>query len=150
MNHLNIPREILKQIMSTIGTNPVESGGIFAIHGNTISDYYFDAEAGVGNRFYRPSMNTLTAKGTKWIQDGQTFGGFIHSHRAQYSELSPMDIVTAEMTMSVNNMKSLFMAIICEKKLYLYRVTARPQENTSVVENCEFTITSSTQRDMNS
>lgn len=140
MNHLIIPRRLFQSMMDTIGAYPTESGGAFAISEGAMSDYYFDLEAGVGQRFYRPTTDAITNQAVQWYRSSQAFGGFIHSHAASYTMLSAMDIVAAEMTMGANNLLSLYMGVICEKRLYLYRVVAPCGQGHSTVESCRFTI----------
>ena len=51
-----ISPKVLTEIMDTIGRQKPECGGILAADQNGgIADYYFDADAGVGNATYIPS-----------------------------------------------------------------------------------------------
>lgn len=136
MNHLKIPCHIYQDIMDSIGSVPAESGGVLAMQGNVISDYYFDMNAGTGNRFYRPSAELITKHVNAWIHEGKSFAGFVHSHPYPYVQLSAMDIVAAEKTLLVNQMQSMYMAILCHKKLYFYRVFYPEGQKQSVVEPC--------------
>lgn len=140
MNHLIIPRRLFQSIMDTIGAYPTESGGAFAVFEGAMSDYYFDKEAGVGRRFYRPTADDITNQAAQWHRSAQTFGGFIHSHSPSHTMLSAMDMVAAEMTMGANNLPSLYMGVVCEKKLHLYRVAAPCGQEHSTVESCSFAI----------
>lgn len=133
---LMIPESIHREIMDTIGAYPHESGGALAVCGNMITGYYFDEQAGAGNRFYRLSQDRITEVGNQWIEAGMQFGGFVHSHSPGNIVLSPMDIVTAERTMAVNGYSSLLMAVVCEGKLYCYRVVMDAEKRCSAVETC--------------
>ena len=143
MHTLSIPRSLLLQIMDTIGASPTESGGIFAVNGsNTVEKYYFDVQAGVGKPFYRPSSSQITVQVNRWLQDPQLrFGGYIHSHPAGLTTLSPMDIVAAEMTMYQNRLPCIYMVILCEGKLFGYRLIPQPEKEHALVEPCFIRIT---------
>jgi len=140
MNHLQIPYHIYQDIMDSIGSVPTESGGVMAIQGNVISDYYFDADAGVGKRFYRPSTELITKRVNTWVQEGKSFCGFIHSHTYPYTQLSAMDVVAAEKTLLLNQMPAIYMAILCHKRLYFYRVFYPQGQKQSVIEPCTIEI----------
>lgn len=142
MNTLNIPCSLYDQIMVTIGTSPTESGGVFALSGDSmIAKYYFDVHAGTGKRFYRPSAAQITAQVNDWLQEsGLCFGGYIHSHPAGQIALSPMDIVAAEMTMYRNGLPCIYMLILCEEKLFGYRIDPQPEMNHAAVEPCSIRI----------
>ena len=141
MEKLMLPQPIYRQIMDTIGANPAESGGVFAVRGNAVSEYCFDEEAGIGKRFYRPAAQKITEIVNRWIHEGHRFGGFIHSHGAGETQLSPMDIVTADRVMLANGLPFVYMAVVCEEALHLYKVTARPDAGRSELEECVFQIT---------
>lgn len=140
MNHLQIKQDIYQKIIDTIGASPIESGGILAMNGNIISDYYFDIQAGTGNRFYRPSTHQITKQVNHWLQDKKHFCGFVHSHPAPYIHLSAMDIVAAERIMLANQLTSIYMAIMCEKTLYIYKATYQKEKDHPAVEPCTFQI----------
>ena len=136
MHILNIPRSLLLQIMDTIGASPTESGGIFAVNGsNTVEKYYFDVQAGTGKKFYRPSPSQITEQVNCWLQEPQLrFGGYIHSHPAGLTTLSPMDIVAAEMTMYCNQLPYIYMLILCENQIFVYRLVPQAEEKHTSVE----------------
>lgn len=141
MDTLNLPRHLYDRITDTIGAFPSESGGVFALTGDNLAKYYFDADAGTGNRFYRPSAAQITARVNEWLREpGLCFGGYIHSHPAGHTTLSPMDIVAAEMTLYQNHLSSLYMLLLCEEQLYGYRITSRPEEEHPAVEPCAIRI----------
>lgn len=143
MNTLNIPGHVLEQIFATIGAAPSESGGIFAVSDeNIVEKYYFDVHAGTGNRFYRPSAVHISEQVNDWLRKpGLRFGGYIHSHPAGLTTLSPMDIVAAEMNMYRNRLPWIYMLILCENRLYGYHITVQPEEVHASVESCSIRIT---------
>ena len=136
MDHLQISQQVYQEIIDTIGASSIESGGVLAMKGHTISDYYFDVHAGVGNRFYRPSTYQITQQVNQWLREGQTFGGFVHSHPAPYIHLSAMDIVAAEKTAITNQLPAVYMAVLCEKVLYLYKVIPQKGKDHPAVRPC--------------
>ncbi len=140
MDRLQISQQVYQAILDTIGILPIESGGVLAMKGHTISDYYFDAHAGVGNRFYRPSTHQITKRVNQWLQEGLSFGGFIHSHPAPYIHLSAMDIVAAEKTAIANQLPAVFMAILCENTLYFYKVIPQREKDHPSVQQCTIQI----------
>lgn len=136
MDHLILPQHIHHTILNSIGAAPCESGGVLAMKENRISDFYYDIHAGVNNCFYIPSVSDITTQVNGWLEEGMTFCGFIHSHRWPYNHLSAMDIVAAEKTMATNQLNFLYMAIVCEKELYFYKVIRQPGKSQSVLEPC--------------
>lgn len=136
MDQLQIPQHVYQAIIDTVGTSPVESGGVLAMRGCTVTDFYFDAQAGVGNRFYRPSSYQITKQVNQWAREGQAFGGFVHSHPAPYIHLSAMDIVAAEKTAAANQLPSVYMAILCENVLYFYKVILQEGKDHPAVQQC--------------
>ena len=124
MDPLLIPHDLYRRIMDTIGAVPPEAGGVFSLEGNTMRRFCYDAEAGHGKRFYRPTADTITGTVNRWLRDpAQRFGGFIHSHPPGNPLLSPMDLVCAEMTMRCNDLPWLYMAVLSGGIFSLYRVT---------------------------
>lgn len=140
MDHLKISQQVYQAIISTIGASPIESGGVLAMEGHTITDYYFDAHAGVGNRFYRPSTHRITKQVNLWLQEGLLFGGFVHSHPAPYVHLSAMDIAAGEKTAIANQLSAVYMAILCENVLYCYKVIPQEGKDHPAVQQCTIQI----------
>ena len=136
MDHIQVPQQVYQAILGTIGANPIESGGVLAMKENTITDFYFDIHAGVGSRFYRPSAHLITKQVNTWIAEQKQFAGFIHSHPAPYVGLSAMDIVAAEKTMAANQMQTIYMAILCEKSLYFYKIIPQEGKDHPAVQHC--------------
>ena len=127
MNQMYIPRSLYREIMTTIGTEPTESGGIFAVKDNTVSDYYFDVEAGTGKRYYQPTALRVEEKVNRWLQEGKVFG-YIHSHRPGLPQLSFMDLLCAQMNNRCNDLPFIYMAVVCDGQINLYKVAASQTE----------------------
>jgi hypothetical protein len=78
MDHLLLPNSIYQHISSTIGALPVETGGIFSVKGNTITDFYFDADAATTSHCYTPNSDRITEQVNRWLQEsGKTLGGLV-------------------------------------------------------------------------
>ena len=121
-NKLYVPRKIYDAIMGTIGTVTMESGGILAVENDIVTDFYFDYEAGTGNRHFQPTAETVTRIASPWMQEGKLFG-YIHSHRPGLTDLSPMDFYCAQVNLSCNKyLPSMYMVVVCDGLLYPYRV----------------------------
>ena len=77
-----ISPKVLTEIMDTIGRQKPECGGILAAYQNGgIADYYFDADAGVGNATYIPSRLPIQNFVRKhWSGPALRFCGVVHSH----------------------------------------------------------------------
>ena len=141
MEELLLPRSIHRRILDTIGSVPAEAGGVLALRGNTVADYYYDHSADSGRRFYKPNASRITRQANLWLAQGLSFGGFIHSHPPRKPSLSAMDLVAAQQTMYANCLPQLYMAILCQGELYFYRVRRSPGENLAISEACPFRIT---------
>ena len=139
MNQLRLPRNLYEQIMTTIGVVPTESGGIFSVNENTVSDYYFDVDAGTGKRCYQPTALRVEENVNRWLQEGKSFG-YIHSHRPGLTQLSPMDLHCAQVNIRCNHLPFLYMGLVVDGKLYFYRVFPAC-DGEGKVETCTFEIT---------
>lgn len=142
MDHLLLPKSVYNQIADTIGTLPVETGGIFSVRGTAITDFYFDAEGATTSHCYTPNSARITEQVNRWLrEDGKTLGGFIHSHPPSLKTLSCMDIRAAMATMVLNHLPFLFMATVCQGELFFYKVIRHPEKDIPVVESCSYEIT---------
>lgn len=142
MDHLLLPKSIYDQIANTIGSLPVETGGIFSVRGNTITDFYFDTDAATTAHCYTPNSDRITEQVNRWFREsGKALGGFIHSHPSSLKALSCMDIRAAMATIVLNQLSFLYMAIVCQGQLYFYKVLHHPQKDIPVVESCSYEIT---------
>lgn len=141
MDKLIFPRALLIEIFNSIGASKdVEAGGVIALDGNVVSDFYFDADGLAGEDYYIPSIKPISEHVNRFLQAGKVFGGIIHSHSPPYTELdtklSAMDIQAAQKTMSVNHMNHMYMGVLLGQDLFLYKVF---REN-SRVEKCVFEV----------
>ncbi len=124
MQTVLINKDVIETIFRTVGTHPVESGGVLALQDNRIADFYFDGAAGCGERWYHPTVCDIETVVDKWVRSGYQFAGFLHSHPQGTITLSAMDIVAAEQTMISNRMEQIYMGILCDGQLYFYLIVA--------------------------
>ena len=142
MDHLLLPKPVYHQIVKTIGSLPAETGGIFAIMGTSITDFYFDIEASTSQHCYTPNTERITEQVNRWLrEDGKSLGGYIHSHPNSLTTLSCMDVRAAMANMLLNHLPVLFMGIMCQNRLYFYKVIHDPQKDIPIVESCSYEIT---------
>lgn len=142
MEIIKLPLNIYHRIMDTIGTVPEEAGGIFMLQegSRTVSYYYYDAAAGTGKPFYKPSEDIDRVINQR-LALGERFGGFLHSHHSGCSaELSPMDCMCAELNLRSNHLPWIYMGVVYEANLYLYKLTAGSGEPRERLEACTFEI----------
>ncbi len=88
-------RRVMCRIMSTIGANQPETGGILLgpIGAGDITDFYFDVTAACTGGTYTPDHVTLTRKmQEEWLPAGMDFKGFVHSHPGRFDRLSAGDM----------------------------------------------------------
>lgn len=138
MKHIKILSCVYDQMINTVGETETESGGAMAMQNNTIVDFYFDIEAGCGNKYYKPSSSKITEVARNWEASGFSFGGFLHSHEVPYTKLSAMDIVSAARVIAVNKLPCLFMGVLCGSQLYMYEVS--PGDKYPQVTACTYEI----------
>lgn len=141
METIKLPQRIFIRIMETLGTVPPEAGGIFMLSQDTVSSYFFDEAAGAGKKYYKPSGKVDLAVNHCLESGHQCFGGFIHSHRPGASAaLSPMDVLCAESNLKSNDLPWIFMSVVYEERLYLYKLTAGAGDPYERLETCTFEI----------
>lgn len=118
--------EVLKNIENTIGFFKPECGGIIAMdQEGVISDYYFDAYAGVGKASYIPSrLNLQNYIRENWSSQKLQFCGVVHSHPfCNTCEPSYIDIKMAVKIMVINNMDKFYLLMVQGHKMKLYCLT---------------------------
>jgi proteasome lid subunit RPN8/RPN11 len=88
-------RQVVCQIMCTIGVHAPETGGILLgpIGSHHVTDFYFDSTARVTISTYTPDHLTLRRKlKEEWLPAGLDFKGFCHSHPGRFDRLSDGDL----------------------------------------------------------
>lgn len=122
---VKIKKNVYHDILLSVGKYEPESGGIIACNLNgDIVDFYFDWEAGVGQRSYVPSVDTINKKiNNEWQLLDYVFGGIVHSHPLVISSSpSITDIKMAEKIMTYNSLESMLLIIVQESKLSVWNV----------------------------
>ena len=140
MDHFVILANVYRKILSTVGSAPIESGGILACRNNEVCEFWYDACAGSGSRLYKPSAAQVSNVVSTWQRQGMEFFGFLHSHPEPYRMLSGVDVAAGEQTMYLNGMNHIYMGILCGGTLYLYKITAAPGKDHPYLETCSFVI----------
>jgi proteasome lid subunit RPN8/RPN11 len=92
---LRIRKDLLCQIMRTIGALAPESGGILLgpVGSNDITDFFFDSGGRCTGGTYSPDHVTLQCMmRDEWLPAGIDFKGFVHSHPGGFDRLSAGDL----------------------------------------------------------
>ena len=129
-----ISPKVLTEIMDTIGRQKAECGGILAADRNGgIADYYFDADAGVGNATYIPSRLPIQDFVRKhWSGPALRFCGVVHSHPlCSPCVPSNVDIQMACRIMRANRMERLYLLMVQGEKCRLFCVAAHGKDELS-------------------
>ena len=100
---LKIVSSVWEQIHRTLGTLPPEQGGILGGTLDTVTTFFFDADARRDSAHYYPSAKQLNVVLNDWYQEGTQFLGIIHSHQFGDMRLSPRDIDVAREIIGKNS-----------------------------------------------
>lgn len=98
----------------------VEQGGALGIENGVISHYFHDTQARCDCNLFQPSplLNTLIAL---WRQEGITFAGLIHSHPADWPDLSEGDLnYVNRLLLSNPQLPAVLMGIMAGERLLFY------------------------------
>lgn len=119
-------------LKNTVGKFPPETGAIIGSGITTISQVWFDEQAGIGQKYYRPTNIRVDEIVRQWMDKGYSFAGIVHSHVDGYPKLSPMDIRSAAIIMEANQMRSMLLGLFYEGHLSLYEVSGIDHEKPEV------------------
>lgn len=100
---LKIVSSVWEQIHRTLGTLPPEQGGILGGTLDTVTTFFFDADARRDSAHYYPSAKQLNVVLNDWYQEGTQFLGIIHSHQFGDMRLSPRDVAVAREIIGKNS-----------------------------------------------
>lgn len=120
-----ISRNVIDSIKDTIGHFEPESGGIIALDGhNTITDFFFDKEAGVGSPSYVPSRITVQRHVREcWSTPKLHFCGIVHSHPlCNQCKPSWIDVDMAMKILEANKMTIIYLIIVKGDEIRLFSV----------------------------
>lgn len=135
---IKIYREVKNKILESIGNCEAESGGIIACNQeDTITEFYFDFEAGSGKTSYIPSQNAINKQVNEiWRSSGYCFCGIVHSHPAKASYIpSVIDLKMAEKIVLHNHLEEILLMIIHKKIIRVWKMAPNSQ-----LEPCELTM----------
>lgn len=98
----------------------VEQGGALGIENGVVSRYYHDTQARCDCNLFQPSplLNVLLVV---WKQEGIAFAGLIHSHPAEWPELSEGDLDYVRKLLRSNpELPAVLMGIMAGDRLLFY------------------------------
>lgn len=120
MKRVRFSRAAYQMLCTTVGKAVPEAGAILGWDGTCVTKVWFDESAGVGKPMYRPSCPEVECAVNGWLQSGLQFAGLVHSHVAQYPQLSPMDLRSAIYIMDENKLTYMLMGLFCGGRLKMY------------------------------
>lgn len=129
---VKIRKAIYREMIEKTGS-VIESGGVFCMKDGTITEFFYDTEGKSADHFYKPNSERVNEVVNRWVREGYSFGGYVHSHRSGLCNLSPMDIVFAKIAARTNSLDHIYMGIVSDFELYLYKLPG-----VSPVEKCEY------------
>lgn len=92
---VEMARDVLNQIMFTIGNRPPETGGVLTGpigEPLKVTGYYFDTGASCTCATYSPDTATINnMRNEEWLPADQDWNGFIHSHPGGFDRPSDGD-----------------------------------------------------------
>lgn len=88
---MKITKQVLDDMIHTIGSIEAETGGILGSKNNIICSFYFDKNAFRYHQKYCPDIDDFNLKLAEWGRDGILFAGIAHSHPNGYIQLSYAD-----------------------------------------------------------
>ena len=96
-----IKKNIINEIINTIGKNKIELGGILGLKDNCIVSFYFDKKL-IYKKQYIPNVIKINKIIKKWYKEDIMFIGFIHSHANGYNKPSKDDYIYAKKLIDTN------------------------------------------------
>lgn len=121
MNKIQITQEVINQIQKTIGTYPIETGGIIGGSDTCINHFCFDDHKSENS--YVPNVSFLNEIITEWASEDVEFLGIIHSHPDFSSGPSLEDLQYAvELKKRNPFINRLFFPIVIDHKIHFYEL----------------------------
>ena len=112
---ISISRQVVCEIMCTIGARTPETGGILLgpVGTSTVTKFYFDASGSCSSATYSPDHLTLRRKMKEiWLPSNLDLKGFTHSHPGDLDGLSQGDLVYIRRLLEKNPDMNVFIAPI--------------------------------------
>lgn len=121
MNKIQITQEVINQIQKTIGTYPIETGGIIGGSDTCITHFCFDDHNSENS--YVPNVSFLNEAIKKWANENVEFLGIIHSHPSFSTGPSLEDLKYAVNLKRKNPfLNRLFFPIVIDNKIVFYEL----------------------------
>ncbi|RKY12570.1 MAG: hypothetical protein DRP65_00925 [Planctomycetota bacterium] len=112
---VKISRNVCKEILHTVGSQPPESGGILLgpVGSNDVTGFFFDNCGSCTGISYSPDCTTLKQKmKVEWLPAGVDMKGFVHSHPGRLDGLSVGDMIYINRLLDINDDMPMFIAPI--------------------------------------
>lgn len=117
---ITLSPSVVTELQEKLCGQTVEQGGALGIENGVVSRYYHDTQARCDCNLFQPSplLNVLLVV---WKQEGITFAGLIHSHPAQWPELSEGDLDYVRKLLRSNpELPAVLMGIMAGERLLFY------------------------------
>ena len=141
MNSLIILESVYRTLIDDMSRHPPESGAIIGVNAdckNVIVTSWLDTIAGSGKISYRPSYEKINEVVADWHSHGITFGGIVHSHRAEYPHLSPADLASANLIMKQNHLEKIILGLFYDNTFDVYYAFQAQEKCASVAKTIMF------------
>lgn len=107
-----ISKRTLKEILDSIGSHSIESGGIIGYKNDNICSFIFD-DSFTSQYEYRPNVEYLNNEIEKWNAGDISFCGIVHSHLYGFNFPSESDRLYAQKLFTYGtNITKLFFPIV--------------------------------------
>ena len=117
---ITISSSVEDQLREKLCGQAVEQGGALGIENGVISHYYHDTQAKRDCNLFQPSL-ILNVVIAVWKQEGIAFAGLIHSHPADWPELSTGDLDYVRKLLQANpQLPAVLMGIMAGDRLLFY------------------------------
>lgn len=95
---VSMDREVLNQMLLTIGSKEAEHGGALGMDNETacLTRFFYDENGSRSSVAYSPDAEAMTEAANHWANEGVTFCGIVHSHPGYISSPSEGDRQYAE------------------------------------------------------
>ena len=117
---ITLSSSVETQLREKLCGQSVEQGGALGIENGVVSRYYHDTQAKRDCNLFQPSL-MLNVVITVWKQEGIAFAGLIHSHPADWPELSAGDLDYVRKLLQANpQIPAVLMGIMAGDRLLFY------------------------------
>ena len=124
MNKITLSQQAYRILME-LGSRPPEAGCVLGCDISSpgvITEVWIDEGAGAGQSRYAPSGAEIEALVNQWQRTGRRFLGICHSHMPEHPTFSPLDLISGQILLRVNDLPEMVMGLLCRGKLTLWRL----------------------------